>query len=343
MTILKKTLPFILTLIGVVLFCILTLRTGLHSIFVALGKVGWGGFVLLVFSQLIVNFFLGLSWKSSIKDISFLRLTAARFIRDAASVCLPFSQLGGMIIGIRATIADTPKNNKPQPSLGWPEGVAANLIDITTEVLSQIAFIILALLCLIGHADSGRFIWPLAIAMILLSFGMAGFIWTQQHGSNLVNYFSSFLEKYISARWHESFTGNTETFQHYLNSLWSHPVRIACSAALHLLCWCGSAFITWLSLRLLGAHLTFFDTVAIEGAVCGIVSAGFLVPGSLGVQEGAYVALGLIFGIPSDMAFSLSLLRRGRDVVIGIPVLLFWQFCEFRHLRRHQKNTSPSS
>ncbi|MXV36253.1 MULTISPECIES: lysylphosphatidylglycerol synthase domain-containing protein [unclassified Saccharibacter] len=341
--ILKKTLPFILTLIGVVLFCFLTLRTGLHSILLALGKVGIGGFILLIAVQFVVNLILGVAWKGSIADISLARLTAARFVRDAAAACLPFSQLGGMIIGIRATTAGHPCRTTDHTHIGWPEGVAANLIDITTEVLGQIAFIVLALLCLIGHQDAGRFIWPLSIAMVLLSLGMAGFIWTQQHGGNLLKRLAYFLAKHTSADWGDALTGNTTNFQNYLDSLWSRPSRIACGAALHLACWLGSAFMTWLSLRLLGVTLTFFDATAIEGVVCGIMSAGFLVPGALGVQEGAYVALGLIFGIPSDIAFSLSLLRRGRDIVIGIPTLLLWQYYEFHQLRRTQKTSTSSS
>lgn len=343
MVTLKKTLPFILTLIGVVLFCFLTLRTGLHAILLALTKVGVSGFILLTVAQLVINILLGIAWKGSIADISLARLTSARFIRDAAAACLPFSQLGGMIIGIRATTAGNPRRTTDQSSLGWPEGVAANLIDITTEVLGQIAFIILALLCLIGHQDAGRFIWPLAIAMVLLSFGMAGFIWTQQHGGNLLKRAAYFFAKHISADWGDSLTGNTQSFQNYLDNLWSRPSRIACGAALHLLCWFGSAFMTWLSLRLLGVNLSFFDATAIEGVVCGIMSAGFLVPGALGVQEGAYVALGLLFGVPSDIAFSLSLLRRGRDIVIGIPTLLLWQYYEFRQLRRTPKTPSSFS
>ncbi len=64
------------------------------------------------------------------------------------------------------------------------------------------------------------------------------------------------------------------------------------------------------------------------------MSAGFLVPGALGVQEAGYVALGHLFGISADISISISLLRRGRDIVIGVPVLLLWQLYEFRQLRR---------
>lgn len=91
----------------------------------------------------------------------------------------------------------------------------------------------------------------------------------------------------------------------------------------------------WLTARFLGAHLTFPGAVAVEGVTCAIMSVGFLVPGSLGVQEGAYMALGHAFGIDPSVSLGISLLRRGREITIGIPVLLLWQFMEMRGLRRN--------
>jgi glycosyltransferase 2 family protein len=43
--------------------------------------------------------------------------------------------------------------------------------------------------------------------------------------------------------------------------------------------------------------------------------------------------LGPLFGLPAEAALALSLLKRGRDIAIGIPVLLIWQFLEGRQTR----------
>lgn len=45
------------------------------------------------------------------------------------------------------------------------------------------------------------------------------------------------------------------------------------------------------------------------------------------------MALGHAFGIEPSVALGLSLLRRGREIIIGIPVLLAWQIMEMRNLR----------
>ncbi|WP_202405287.1 lysylphosphatidylglycerol synthase domain-containing protein [Saccharibacter sp. 17.LH.SD] len=337
----KKTIPFILTFIGIVLFCFLTLRTGLHSILLSLAKVGIGGFVALILCQLIVNLVLGLAWKASIADISLSRLTASRAVRDAANSCLPFSQLGGIFIGIRSLVAGHPRRTTNGSPLGWPEGVAANVIDVTTELLGQVAFIFLSLLCLIGYQDADRFIWPVIIGIIVLTIAAIGFIWTQQRGGNILKRIIQFMAGQLSAERHASLTGGSDDFQAYMEASWNRPLRMLCGAFLHFICWLASAGITWFSAHLLGATTLFFlNAVAIEGVVCAIMSVGFLVPGALGIQEGAYVTLGLIFGLPADISLSISLLRRGRDIIIGVPVLLLWQFYELRRLRHSNSHSS---
>jgi putative membrane protein len=200
-------------------------------------------------------------------------------------------------------------------------------------VLGQILFILSALLCLIGYQGGGRFIWPVLGGMVLLSLGIAGFIYTQHRGGTAVRHLASFFGKHIAEGWRDSLVDNVDAFQRELDGLWGKPGRIAASAATHFVGWLSSAALTFMAFRLLGAHVTYPQAVAIEGVVCGIMSAGFLVPASLGVQEAAYVALGMLFGVDPKIALGLSLLRRGRDIALGIPVLLIWQTLEMRALR----------
>ncbi|MBE7210809.1 MAG: flippase-like domain-containing protein, partial [Gluconacetobacter diazotrophicus] len=104
---------------------------------------------------------------------------------------------------------------------------------------------------------------------------------------------------------------------------------------LHLAAWSAGSATTFLAYRLLGAGaVTLGDAMAIEGVASGILSVSFLVPAALGVQETAYVALGALFGIDPHLSLGLSLLRRARDLAIGVPALLVWQLLELRRLRR---------
>jgi len=74
--------------------------------------------------------------------------------------------------------------------------------------------------------------------------------------------------------------------------------------------------------------------LAIESLLFAVRNAAFIVPVGLGVQEGAYALLGPLFGLPAEAALALSLIKRARDISIGVPLLLSWQFVEMRQPSR---------
>jgi len=63
-------------------------------------------------------------------------------------------------------------------------------------------------------------------------------------------------------------------------------------------------------------------------------SAGFVVPGALGVQEAGFIVVCDLFGIPPDAAIALSMLKRARELVVGVPGLIAWQWSEGKRLLR---------
>jgi uncharacterized membrane protein YbhN (UPF0104 family) len=98
--------------------------------------------------------------------------------------------------------------------------------------------------------------------------------------------------------------------------------------ALHLVCWVASAAEAWLALRLAGEPLPFTAVVVLESLLYAARTAAFVVPNAIGVQEGAYLLLGAAFGLTPEMALALSLLKRARDIAIGLPVIAVWQAIE---------------
>ena len=46
------------------------------------------------------------------------------------------------------------------------------------------------------------------------------------------------------------------------------------------------------------------------------------------MQEGAYAVLAPLFGVGAEFGLAVSLLKRARDIAIGVPVLLLWQAVE---------------
>jgi len=66
----------------------------------------------------------------------------------------------------------------------------------------------------------------------------------------------------------------------------------------------------------------------IESLLYAIRTVAFAIPNAVGVQEGAYILLGGSFGLTPEMGLALSLLKRARDLAIGLPALGVWQALE---------------
>jgi hypothetical protein len=93
---------------------------------------------------------------------------------------------------------------------------------------------------------------------------------------------------------------------------------------------------------LLGVPIDLESALAIEALLSALAALAFLVPVNAGVQEAGYAGLGAIFGVPPEISLSVSLIRRARDLAIGVPLLLIWQFAEFRHMRQVNAAKQPS-
>nr|WP_280527883.1 lysylphosphatidylglycerol synthase domain-containing protein [Acetobacter thailandicus] len=326
-----KKLTVFLTLLGLLVITAAMAWSGFGAVAHAVMRIGPGGFLLMVLCQLLVDGVLGLAWSAAVPEIGFLKLTGARMVRDAAASCLPFSQLGGFVIGIRATCSVRGAGKR---KVDLPEAATANLVDITTEVMGQVAFVLLAVGCLAAHQRNSPLVIPVIIGAVFLMMGAAGFVWTQRHGGSLFRHLGNKLTSNILAQWQDILLNSADEVQQRMEAVWSRPLRIALSAFYHLIGWISSAGMLWLTAGFLGVHLNLVNAIAIEGVTCAVLSMGFLVPGNLGVQEGAYIALGHAFGIDASVSLGLSLLRRGRELSIGVPVLLVWQMLEMRGLRK---------
>jgi hypothetical protein len=76
------------------------------------------------------------------------------------------------------------------------------------------------------------------------------------------------------------------------------------------------------------APLSLAAVLVLESLSYALRSAAFFVPAAAGVQEGGYVLLGGLFGLGPDVALALSLLKRGRELILGMLGLLLWQAAE---------------
>ncbi|RMF84180.1 MAG: TIGR00374 family protein, partial [Nitrospirae bacterium] len=102
----------------------------------------------------------------------------------------------------------------------------------------------------------------------------------------------------------------------------------AASALAHLAAWVAGAGEVWLALRFLGHPVGAVEALLLESLGQAVRSSAFAVPGALGVQEGGLLLLGRLLGIPPTTALALSLVKRVRELALGLPGLLAWPLAE---------------
>ncbi len=104
------------------------------------------------------------------------------------------------------------------------------------------------------------------------------------------------------------------------------------ASLLRLLGWAAGAGEVWLVLYCLDRPFSFVDAFILESLTSGVRAAAFMAPGALGAQEGAFVVFGHLMGLPPDVALAISLAKRVRELALGIPGLMLWQWVEGRRL-----------
>ena len=77
--------------------------------------------------------------------------------------------------------------------------------------------------------------------------------------------------------------------------------KVAASFALSLVGWIVGTGEVWLALRLLGHPVDWTDALILESLGQAIRGAAFAIPGSLGVQEGGYLLLARLVGLPPEV------------------------------------------
>lgn len=312
----------IIAALGLALLCYLVIHIGFRAVLNAATSVGWGGFGLLCLLSLGLFALLGPAWyvllpRSLSRPVGVF--IAARMVRDAASETLPFSQVGGMMLGVRAASV-----------LGLPSrlAVASLIVDVTAELFAQLLYAAVGLTVLYARAAGN----PLAHSLLrffLIGLALATlvggvFLVLQRHGV-------SWVTDELAGRVFPASVVYTASVAAGLREIHRSLLRIALSVTLHFGDWMASTVIVWIAFQMIGVRIDLGSVVVIESLVYAARSFTFFVPNAIGVQEAAYAALAPLVGVSKEFALAISLLKRARDIAIGIPVLLLWQAVESRH------------
>ena len=306
----------VLTLLGLGLAAFLLGRIGLSGVLAAVTRIGPGGFLVFCLYSLGVLGILGGAQYAVAPGARghFGGFVWGRATREAATDLLPFAQIGGIVVGARTVVA----GGVPAPLV-----YASIVADLTTELAAQLVFTLagVAMLAMAAITDDFDPVFVASLAGATLAIAAVGALVVAQRPLLA-------LGIRLAARVLPASVATMTVMRERLDAIYAMPRRLALGFALNLLAWVASAAGAWLALRLAGVAVELWVVLIIESLVFALRSAAFAVPGALGLQEGAYVLLAPLLGVPAEIGLALSLLKRARDVAIAVPVLLIWQVRE---------------
>jgi uncharacterized membrane protein YbhN (UPF0104 family) len=125
-------------------------------------------------------------------------------------------------------------------------------------------------------------------------------------------------------------TANVEGLHDALIGCYRSPGRVTRAALWQMVSWLLGGIEVCLALHFLGHDLGIVPGLIIESLGQALKAVGFAVPGALGVQEGGYIVICQLFGLSPEVAIALSLIKRLREVTLGVPALLAWHRTEAR-------------
>ena len=305
----------LLALLGITVAAALVLYFDAQDILRAMLSIGWAGAALLLALQGGLFCVLGLAWATVQPGIRPRLLIWGRMVRDAATTCLPFSPVGGYILGIRAVSLRGP---------AWTTAAAGTIVDVTAELTAQLLFALFGITVLLFARPGSDLIVPVAtgagLALLLL---VAALSQRDQIGR---------IVDALAIRLLGKQAGQAAIIGQETQGLYASRFRLLAAICIHFTGWFATGLATWLSLHLLGLRTALVPILALEALLDAVVAVAFVVPGAIGVQEAGYVGLGTIFGIPPDLALGVSLLRRAREASWGVAILALWQWQELRRL-----------
>jgi putative membrane protein len=245
----------------------------------------------------------------------------ARWVRASVASLTPVSGIGGAMAAVRLA------------TLGGVTGevaISSLLLDSTIEMAAQVVFTTLGFaalflfvprLAIFGWALTTLFLGLLAVALLVAA---------QRFGA--LRLLESVVRR-LAARWPRLLSLTEARLHERLMALHQRRGAALGSGCIHLGCWFLGAAEIWVALYALGIPVPAEKCLIIESLGMTARSAGFFVPGALGIQEAALVVVSGLVGLSPETAMLIAIVKRLRDVVLGLPALAMWQWVEGRRPR----------
>jgi putative membrane protein len=297
----------------------------LHAVTVAGWQVSWVVPYRALFFLLYACAWGVLLWGDVRRQLSLGYLSWVATVREGIDRLLPVASVGGAVAGVRL--------------LRWrgiPTSVAAAsvIVEVLLTLLAVWAFAVLGVALLAServHATRLELIVVLGGLAVPLVLGL-----TLRFGGVFTR-LETVIGRLTGLR---AFAGSAANLDAQVRALLQRSSRVAWCGTLQFLALLSGSFEIWLTLRLCGHPVEWRAAIIMESLTQAARHIAFLIPGGLGVQELSLIYVGHTFGVSAELALAVSLVKRMRELLWGVPALISWQWEEGRRLRQRARHST---
>ena len=327
-----KHAAYIGGLLGLALLVTLVVRADLSAMLHALDSGGWQLLWVVPYRALFFLLY-AVGWLALLRPYDPAHRAGLAYVfwittvREAVDRLLPVASVGGSVVGVRL--------------LRW-RGLAAApvgatvIVEIVLTLVVVYVFTAVGLILLAGFSATDPQYRRLLLAFLLSLPVPAATVLLLHHGSAFGR-LQRFLRPLVGEN---TMSDEAALLDQELRATLRRGWSLFTAGALQFGALISGSFEIWFALRLFGHPVGWGTAVILESMTQAVRHLAFVVPAGIGVQEAGLVLFGHALGIGSELALAVSMVKRMREVLCGLPALLSWQWLEGRRLQASMRNAS---
>ncbi len=322
-----KLVAYVGGALGLVLLVVLVLRADAAAMMHTLALAGWR--LLWLVPYRVVFFLLyAIGWLILLLPYDRRRraglgyLLWATTVRESIDRLLPVASVGGGVIAVRLLrwrgIATAP-------------AAATVIVEILLTLIVAYVFAAMGLLLLIHIRAAGSdYIRHIVAIFVLTLPGPAAMALLLRYGS-VFKRLEVALQRLVGVN---ALAEDAASLDHELRASLRRGWALAQAGGLELAAFLSATFEIWLALRLFGHPVGVTAALLLESMTQAVRHLAFMIPAGIGVQEAGLIVFGQVLGVSGELALAVSMAKRLREVLCGLPALLSWQWAEAQRLRQ---------
>lgn len=222
---------------------------------------------------------------------------------------------------------------------GCPAKVAAAsvIVDKTVQVIAVTLWGLTGVACLLLLSLDDQLAWMAFAGILTLALATAGFIFVQRAG--MVGFLAHVGESLLKL---ESLNGATVSAREVdacVMEIYRVRHRFLFAVCLRTLALLLQSAEVWVACVLLGHPIGILESVMVKSLTSTLSDIAFIIPSAYGIQEGAFIIIGGLAGLPPETALAVSLALRIRDLILDPAGLLALHQIEGHRWLRAGRNT----